>query len=76
MRLAALGANAFREGLQRFQMARTSGDDGGESLAGEGARYRRAEAVARPDHHADAAPCFCHDAPRGRTKKAISACAR
>ena len=60
MRFAAFGADAFGERLQRLEVARAARHDDGQTLAGEGARDRRAEAVARSDDDTDAAAAFSH----------------
>ena len=60
VRFAAVRADALRQRLQRLDVARTPRHADREALAGEGARDRAAEALARPDHHADAALRLAH----------------
>ena len=62
VRFAARRAKAFSHCLQRLGMARASRDADREAFVGEGPRNRPAEALARPDHHADASFRVAHPA--------------
>ena len=60
VRLAPFRADALGELFQSLRVARAPGDADREPFGGERPGDRRPEAVARPDHHADAAPRLAH----------------